>query len=118
MLMYPVITMQPPTAHEGSRKALIGQSPSPELLRQMSVETQVTPQTPPTLLVHSQDDGVVPVDNSILYYQALTRAKVPAEMYLFEHGGHGMAMCPGQGTASQWTRRAEEWLRDRKPIAQ
>ncbi len=118
MLMYPVITLQPPAAHEGSRKALIGQSPSPELLRRMSLETQVTAKTPPTLLVHSQDDGLVPVDNSIVYYQALTRAHVPAEMYLFEHGGHGMAMSPGKGTASQWPRRAEEWLRDRKLIAQ
>ena len=73
---------------------------------------------PPTLLVHSQDDGLVPVDNSILYFQALTRAKVPAEMLVFERGGHGMAMRRGNGTASNWTARAEEWLRDRKLIQQ
>jgi dipeptidyl aminopeptidase/acylaminoacyl peptidase len=55
----------------------------------------------------------VPVENSILFYQALTRAKVPAEMYLFEHGSHGMGMRGGLGTASDWPRRAEEWLRGR-----
>lgn len=118
MLMYPVITMMPPTAHDGSRIGLLGKSPTPDMMKLMSVETQVTAKTPPTLLIHSQDDGLVPVDNSILYFQALTRAHVPAEMYVYEHGGHGMAMRPGQGTASGWTRRAEEWLRERKLIAQ
>jgi acetyl esterase/lipase len=118
MLMYPVITMELPTTHAGSRTSLLGASPSPELVQLMSTEKHVTSNTPPTLLIHSQDDGAVPVDNSILFYQALTRAHVPAEMYLFEHGGHGMAMRAGLGSASNWTRRAEEWLRDHKLIAQ
>ncbi|MYM95012.1 prolyl oligopeptidase family serine peptidase [Rugamonas sp. FT81W] len=116
MLMYPVISMESAVTHAGSRRALLGTSPSAELVRQMSLEQQVNAQTPPTLLMHSQDDGAVPVDNSILYFQALTRAHVPAEMMLFEHGGHGMGMRAGQGTASNWPRRAEEWLRDRKLI--
>jgi dipeptidyl aminopeptidase/acylaminoacyl peptidase len=116
MLIYPVITLTPPTAHAGSRNALLGAKATPEQVRQMSVENRVGPNTPPTLLVHSQDDGLVPVDNSILFFQALTRAHVPAEMYLFEHGGHGMGMSSGQGTASLWPKRAEEWLRDRKLI--
>lgn len=118
MLMYPVITMETPTTHAGSRKSLLGASPAPELVALMSTEKQVTANTPPTLLIHSQDDGAVPVENSILFYQALTRAHVPAEMILYEHGGHGMAMRAGQGTASSWPRRAEEWLRDRKLIPQ
>lgn len=116
MLMYPVISMEPAVTHAGSRRALLGTSPSAELVRQMSLDQQVNALTPPTLLVHSQDDGAVPVENSILYFQALTRAHVPAEMLLFEHGGHGMGMRTGQGTASNWPRRAEEWLRDRKLI--
>ncbi len=116
MLMYPVIAMDAPAVHMGSREALLGKAPSPELVRLMSVEKQVTADTPPTLLIHSQDDGLVPVENSILFYQALTRAHVPAEMLLFEHGGHGMAMRLGQGTASDWPRRAEEWLRGRQLI--
>lgn len=113
MLMYPVITMQDPAAHAGSRKALLGAAPSAENLALMSLEKQVSAATPPTLLIHTQEDTAVPVENSILFYQALTKAKVPAEMYLFEHGGHGMGMREGLGTSSQWPRRAEEWLRGR-----
>jgi acetyl esterase/lipase len=118
LLMYPVITLMPPYAHEGSRYALLGAHPAPELVKQMSVETRVTARTPPTFLVHSDDDNVVPVDNSIMFFQALARAHVPAEMHIYERGGHGMGMTPGHGDASLWPRRAEEWLRDRKLITQ
>jgi acetyl esterase/lipase len=113
MLMYPVITMDGPAVHAGSRKALLGASPAPEAVQLMSVERQVTPRTPPTLLIHTQADASVPVENSILFYQALTRAHVPAEMYLFEQGAHGMGMRDGLANASLWPRRAEEWLRSR-----
>ena len=118
MLLYPVITMEGPAAHAGSRKALIGAAPSADLVQLMSLERQVTPRTPPTLLIHTQADQTVPVENSIAFYQALTRNKVPAEMYLFEHGGHGMGMRDGLGTSSLWPRRAEEWLRDRGLLTQ
>jgi acetyl esterase/lipase len=113
ILMYPVITMDDPHAHAGSRKNLLGDNPTPELLQLASMEKQVTAATPPTLLIHTQADQSVPVENSILFYQALTRAKVPAEMYLFEHGGHGMGMKDGLGTSSDWPARAAEWLRNR-----
>ncbi len=113
ILMYPVITMDDPHAHVGSRKNLLGDNPSPEVLQLASMEKQVTAATPPTLLIHTQADQSVPVENSILFYQALTRAKVPAEMYLFEHGGHGMGMKDGLGTSSDWPARAAEWLRNR-----
>jgi len=113
ILMYPVITMEDYAVHAGSRKALIGENPTPELKQLMSLEKQVTAATPPTLLIHTQADQTVPVENSILFFQALTKAHVPAEMYLFEHGGHGMGMKADLGTASEWPRRAEEWLRDR-----
>ncbi|MDR7333424.1 alpha/beta hydrolase [Roseateles asaccharophilus] len=113
VLVYPVITMTDPTAHAGSRKALLGGSPSAELLTLMSVEKQVTAATPPTLLLHTQRDPAVPADNSLLYFQALTRAGVPAELYVFEQGGHGIGMVDGLGTASAWPRRAEDWLRQR-----
>lgn len=116
ILMYPVITMEGPALHEGSRKALLGATPPAPLVQLMSLEKQVTAATPPTLLIHSQDDGIVPPDNSIQYYQALTRAHVPGELIVFEHGGHGMAMRAGNGNASDWPRRAEEWLREHKLI--
>jgi len=92
---------------------LLGAAPSPELLRLMSLELQVTSATPPTLLIHTQEDTAVPIENSILFFQALTRAGVPAEFYAFEHGPHGFGMNPGHGTASGWPHRAEEWLRAR-----
>jgi len=117
MLMYPVITMTGAAAHAGSRKALLGATPSAADVELMSLERQVNSRTPPTLLVHTQADASVPVENSILFYQALTRANVPAEMYLYEHGAHGMGMRDGLGTASAWPRRAEEWLRERGLLA-
>jgi len=113
VLMYPVIALDGPAAHMGSRNALLGASPSAADVELMSVARQVTARTPPTLLIHTQADAAVPVENSILFYQALTRAKVPAEMHVFEHGEHGMGMRPGLGTASAWPRRAEEWLQAR-----
>lgn len=113
ILLYPVITMSGPATHAGSRKALLGANPDADSVHLMSLETQVGATTPPTLLIHTQADKTVPVENSILFYQALTRANVPAEMYLFEHGSHGMGMRAGLGTSSDWPRRAEEWLRDR-----
>ena len=113
ILMYPVITMADPAAHAGSRKMLLGANPPSELLALMSLERQVTAATPPTLLIHTQEDKTVPIENSILFFQALTKAGVPAEFYAFEHGGHGMGMRDGLGTASEWPKRAEEWLKAR-----
>lgn len=110
VLVYPVITMTDPAAHAGSRRALLGTEPSAALLAQMSAEQQVTPTTPPTLLLHTQGDKTVPVQNSLMYFDALTRAGVPAELYVFEQGGHGIGMRDGLGTASAWPRRAQEWL--------
>lgn len=117
VLVYPVITMMDPVTHAGSRQALLGSSPSANLLAQMSTEQQVTAATPPTLLLHTQGDKAVPVDNSLLYFQALTRAGVPAELYVFEQGGHGIGMVDGLGNASAWPRRAEDWLRQRGLLA-
>lgn len=113
ILMYPVITLDDPHAHVGSRELLLGKNPSPELLQLLSVEKQVTAQTPPTLLIHTQEDKTVPIENSILFFQALTRAGVPAEFYAFERGEHGMGMRDALGTASDWPKRAEEWLHAR-----
>ena len=117
MLAYPVITMTDPAAHGGSRHSLLGAAPDAALLAQMSVERQVSTATPPTLLLHTQDDKSVPVQNSLMYFEALTRAGVPAELYVFEQGGHGIAMRDGLGNASAWPRRAQEWLRHRGLLA-
>jgi len=95
--MYPVITMEAPAVHAGSRDALLGAKPSAAMVQLMSVEKQVSAATPPTLLIHSQDDGLVPADNSILYFQALTRAKVPAEMFIFDMEATAWPCAPGTG---------------------
>jgi acetyl esterase/lipase len=113
ILMYPVISMVDGVAHAGSRENLLGVNRTPEMLALASLENQVTAATPPTLLIHTQEDQSVPIENSIRFFQALTRAQVPAEFYAFEHGSHGMGLKAGFGTASDWPKRAEEWLRNR-----
>ncbi|AOS44249.1 Acetylxylan esterase precursor [Lacunisphaera limnophila] len=113
ILMYPVISMADGVTHEGSRQNLLGAQRTPASLALASLELQVTAATPPTLLIHTQEDKSVPIENSIRFFQALTRAGVPAEFYAFERGSHGMGLKPDFGTASDWPDRAEEWLRAR-----
>jgi len=109
--IYPVITMKDPFVHTGSRKALLGATPAPELIEKMSTHQQVTKDTPPAFLVHAEDDKTVPVENTLLFYAALRQAGVPAEVHLYEKGGHGFGMRSDLGQASTWTKRCEEWLR-------
>jgi acetyl esterase/lipase len=110
-LLYPVITLAGPHAHEGSRRSLLGERPSPELVERLSVEARVTKDTPPAFLVHTAEDASVPLENSLLFFQALRRAGVPAEMHLYEKGAHGFGTASGLGPTSEWPQRFEEWLR-------
>lgn len=114
MLLYPVITMRDPFVHRGSRTNLLGQQPDSSLVRLMSNETQVTADTPPTLLVHSTDDKTVPVENSLMFHAALRAAAVPAEMHIFEYGGHGFGLAPKDPVLGAWTTVAESWMRRHK----
>lgn len=111
MLMYPVITLQDPYAHAGSRTALLGANATPELVAAMSLESRVTPATPPTFLVHTQADTAVPPENSLAFYRALRGAGVPAELHLYQKGPHGFGMRKEFGQTSAWIDRAEDWLR-------
>ena len=111
LLIYPVITMRDSLTHAGSRRNLIGAEAAPELVRLMSSETRVSPETPPTFLVHSTDDKAVPVENSLLFYEALKRNGVRAEMHVFEHGGHGFGLAPRDPVLSAWTTMCEAWMR-------
>jgi len=111
MLIYPVITFQAPFAHSGSRTALIGKNAPDELVRHLSLELQVTKNTPPVFIVQGENDRTVPVENSLLFYQALKTAGVPAEIHLFAKGPHGFGMNPGLGAISDWPRLCEVWLR-------
>lgn len=114
MLLYPVITMRDPFVHRGSRTNLLGQQPDSAMMQLMSNETQVTRDTPPTLLVHSTDDRTVPVENSLMFYSALRAAAVPAEMHIFEYGGHGFGLAPMDPVLGAWTTVAESWMRRHK----
>lgn len=111
LLLYPVITMRDSITHAGSRRNLLGTDPAPDLVTLMSNETQVSRQTPPTFLVHSTDDKAVPVENSLLFYEALKKNGVPAEMHVFEHGGHGFGLAPRDPVLSAWTTLCEGWMR-------
>lgn len=113
ILCYPVMTMKDPFVHAGSRKNLLGDNPDPQLEALLSNEEHVTPQTPPTFLFHTTDDPVVPVENSILFYQALRKNNVPAEMHIFEHGPHGVGLAGTDSTLSIWPTLLANWLRTR-----
>ncbi len=117
VLIYPVITMLPPYTHKGSVQNLLGANPDKELLEKLSNDTQVTPQTPPTFLASTWEDTGVPPENTIQYYLALRKAKVPAEMHIFEKGGHGMGLGRGGLAFSNWPQLCVEWFRARGLIA-
>jgi acetyl esterase/lipase len=112
VLCYPVISFGP-FAHRGSMNALLGDNPDPKLVENLSNELQVTAQTPPTFLFHTTDDPVVPVENSVLFYMALKKAGVPAEMHIYEHGPHGVGLAPTDEVLSSWPARLADWLRVR-----
>ncbi len=111
ILAYPVITFsQTVNAHIGSLNALLGENPDPKLVEYYSNELQVKADTPPTFLVHAGDDTAVPVENSLLFYQALKDHKIPAEMHVYPTGGHGFALAIGMGYLQTWTDRCADWL--------
>jgi acetyl esterase/lipase len=111
VLVYPVISLSEPFAHTGSGRNLLGDNPEPKLLDYLSNEKQVTPETPPTFLVHTYEDKVVPAENSIYFYLALRKANVPAEMHLYLKGPHGFGLGKTVGAASSWPLRCAEWMR-------
>lgn len=113
VLGYPVISFTTDYTHKGSRLNLLGENPDPALVRLMSNELQVTAQTPPTFLFHTNEDTAVPAENSVLYYLALRKAGVPAEMHIYEPGPHGVGLAPTIHPLSDWSSRLVNWLRTR-----
>jgi acetyl esterase/lipase len=113
VLAYPVISMADGITHEGSRRNLLGDSPSAELLADLSSEKHVTAQTPPTFIFHTANDPVVPVENSLLFAAALRAAKVPYELHVFERGPHGVGLAPDDPALSAWPTLLQHWLRVR-----
>lgn len=112
ILFYPVISMDLSICHKGSRERLIGKTPTDDLVQLYSNELQVTAQTPPAFIMHSSDDRVVPVENSLRYYQALVKNKVPASLHCYPTGGHGWGYNDNFKYKRQWTGELEKWLRE------
>ena len=109
-LIYPVVTFTQTTKHSGSQKALLGDTPSKELLEHFSNELQVTSETPPTLLVHATDDAGVPVENSLMFFQAVKDKGIPATMHIYPKGGHGFSLALKDPHLRGWTERLFEWI--------
>lgn len=113
ILCYPVVTMTLPYTHRGSRKNLLGKNPAPQLVEKFSNEKQVTKNTPPTFLFCTNADKAVPAENSVLFYLALRKAKVPAELHIFEPGRHGLGLAPQEPAVSAWPELCRKWLNGR-----
>ena len=113
ILSYPVITMTDPYTHKGSRRNLLGAQPDPRLVEEMSNEKRVSKRTPPTFLFHTTEDRAVPPENSVLFYLALRKAGVPAELHIYEAGRHGVGLAQSDPVLATWPGRLADWLNRR-----
>lgn len=113
ILGYPVISADPSISHAGSFKNLLGDHPSKEQLDDVSNELHVTAKTPPTFLFHTSEDTGVPPMNSVVFYSALIKAGVPAEMHIFEKGPHGVGFALDNPALGAWPELLLRWMRGR-----
>jgi acetyl esterase/lipase len=111
ILAYPVISLTAPYTHKLSRENLLGEKPDAKLLDDLSNDTQVTLQTPPTFLIHGDADLGVPPENSVAFYLALRKAGVPAEVHIFAKGDHGVGLALGDPALAEWPTLLINWLR-------
>ncbi|WP_163399318.1 alpha/beta hydrolase [Flavobacterium fluviatile] len=110
ILIYPVISMDSNITHQGSQANLLGKEPSQTAIENFSNDKKITPQTPPTFLVHASDDNAVLPENSINYYLGLKKNNVSAELHIYEKGGHGFGL-GAKDTSQFWTNDCKEWLK-------
>jgi len=109
ILVYPVISMQDSLTHLDSRKNLLGENPSIDIINKFSNELQVNFNSPPAYIIHSGDDTLVDVDNSIVYYEQLRHHKIPAEMHIYPKGNHGFVL--SQPT-EEWMLPIFKWMKN------
>ena len=115
VLAYPVITLAESWLHRGSRSMLLAPDQQhPDILHDLSNERQVTAETPPTFLFHTDADTGVPAENSVAFYLALRKAKVPAELHIYEPGPHGIGLGGTDPALVTWPDRLAGWLRTRR----
>lgn len=117
ILGYPVVSLTAEYAHKGSGRNLLGDNPDQKLLESLSNETQVTPETPPAFMFHTTEDTGVPPENSVAFYLALRKAKVPAELHVYQQGPHGVGLAPGDPALNSWKERLFDWLRQNRFLA-
>ena len=110
VLCYAVINFVEPWAHKGSARNLLGPEPDPEVLKSLCNDTQVTPETPPTFLFHTAEDPAVPVENALSFFQACRKAKVPAELHIYQDGPHGVGLAPADPAVFGWKDRLKDWM--------
>jgi acetyl esterase/lipase len=113
ILAYPVVSFDPAITHSGSVRNLLGENPDPKLIEDLSNDLRVTKDTPPTFLFHTNADTGVVAENSVRFYLALRRAKVPAELHIFENGPHGVGLALGDPALAAWSTLLTNWLRGR-----
>ena len=109
ILGYPVISFSDSLTHLGSRNNLAGKNPSADVIHNFSNELQVSEKTPPTFLVLASDDKTVNPKNSIQYYEALLKNHVPAEMHIYQNGGHGFGT-HNHTTKDNWMESLQHWM--------
>jgi acetyl esterase/lipase len=113
VLCYAVIAFDEPYTHRGSQQNLVGKDAPAELVRSLSSEKQVTPQTPPTFLWLTDEDKGVPAENSVFFYLALRKAGVPAELHIFQRGRHGLGLAADVPGTAAWSKCCELWMANR-----
>ncbi|HEV3144510.1 MAG TPA: alpha/beta hydrolase [Gemmataceae bacterium] len=113
ILCYPVITFTQDSMHRGSRNNLIGAKPDEDLVKYYSNELQVTKDTPPIFLFHTEEDRDVPPANSRLFEEACKKAGVPVTLVIFEKGPHGVGLAPNDPVLSKWPENLEAWMKER-----
>lgn len=109
ILVYPVISLKADITHRGSRDNLLGKNAGEKMVNDFSNELQVTQKTPPAFLILAGDDKAVNPENSIRYYQALSKNNVPAELHLYQNGGHGFGS-ESKATDDVWMQRLKHWM--------
>ncbi|MDQ8186552.1 alpha/beta hydrolase [Pelagicoccus sp. SDUM812002] len=110
-LVYPATEFSNSVSESASRDNLLGKEPSEPLIERYSNRLHITPETPPTFLLHASDDEVVPVSGTVSFYQALLREGVYAEMHLYPNGGHGFSLAHDRGRLANWGRLFVDWIK-------
>jgi acetyl esterase/lipase len=111
VLGYPVITLEGESAHAGSRKALLGENPDPEVVHENSLQNQVKAGVPPVFIFHGVADQAVPVANSLMFFNEVLKYSKQSELHLYQSSIHGVGMVQGQGSISTWAQALEAWMK-------